>query len=238
MGLVLLDMDGTIRRAKSGATFINNPSDQELIPGAMQAMKDVALIGGHHMIGVTNQRGVAAGFKSLADCIREQRQTIALSRELLDAIVFCPDDGASAWIVWADDDEPGSTGLSYHGDDWVPDGATVKALQKSFGHGAECTVFQFQGVTTPHTSGYYRKPKGGMAQLAHLYYCEVLIDDPMHETVNPTPVLGPMALIQPPLAQKHLPLLMVGDMDSDKKMADSMGIPYRDASDWLLNPLP
>lgn len=36
--LLLLDMDGTIRRSKSGATFINDPLDQEIIPEAQSAI--------------------------------------------------------------------------------------------------------------------------------------------------------------------------------------------------------
>lgn len=36
--ILFLDLDGTVRRTKSGATFINDPLDQELIPGVEEAI--------------------------------------------------------------------------------------------------------------------------------------------------------------------------------------------------------
>lgn len=233
MGLVLLDMDGTVRRAKSGAKFINNPYDQELMPGAIDALCQIH-DAGHSIIGITNQGGVKAGFKSLANCIREQRLTIKLSNGLIDAIAFCPNDGESAWMVWADDREPSGTGLSYHGARTTPLDGVVRSLMSDLDRSIGFTVFRFQEYTVPHTSGSYRKPQGGMAQIAQFYWREVLVGHPVAELDLTT---GPIKEF-PIMLDSHRPLLMVGDMESDQEMAVAHNIPYRDASDWLLNPLP
>ncbi|WP_196517672.1 hypothetical protein [Nostoc sp. WHI] len=36
--ILFLHLDGTVRRTKSGATFINTPKDQEIIPGVQDAI--------------------------------------------------------------------------------------------------------------------------------------------------------------------------------------------------------
>jgi D-glycero-D-manno-heptose 1,7-bisphosphate phosphatase len=85
--ILFLDLDGTVRRTKSGATFINTPLDQEIIPGVIEA---IARYPDHYLIGITNQGGVAAGKKSLEDAIAEQKYTMQLLPQLLE-IYFCPD---------------------------------------------------------------------------------------------------------------------------------------------------
>ncbi|MBE9038175.1 HAD-IIIA family hydrolase [aff. Roholtiella sp. LEGE 12411] len=87
MKMLFLDLDGTVRRTKSGATFINAPKDQEIIPGVAEA---IARYPNHQIIGITNQGGVAAGKKSLEDAIAEQEYTMQLLPQLLE-IYFCPD---------------------------------------------------------------------------------------------------------------------------------------------------
>ena len=87
--ILFLDLDGTVRRAKSGAKFIRNPYDQELIPGVKEA------IARHHnwlIIGVTNQGGVKAGFKTFDSCLQEQKNTLSLIPAMVK-IFFCTDDG-------------------------------------------------------------------------------------------------------------------------------------------------
>lgn len=76
-----------MRQAKSGATFISIPHDQELIPGVKEA---ITRYPNHLLIGITNQGGVAAGKKSLEDAIEEQKYTIKLVPRLY-YIYFCPD---------------------------------------------------------------------------------------------------------------------------------------------------
>jgi D-glycero-D-manno-heptose 1,7-bisphosphate phosphatase len=85
--ILFLDLDGTARHTKSGATFINTPLDQEIIPGVTEA---IARYPNYVVIGITNQGGVAAGKKSLKDAIAEQEYTMQLLPELLE-IYFCPD---------------------------------------------------------------------------------------------------------------------------------------------------
>ena len=98
MKILLVDCDGTIRQPKSGAKFIDEPTDQEPIPGAVEAI-DHYFQKEWLIVGVTNQAGVAAGYKSLEDCIREQLYTLKLFPQL-EAIYFCPDyDGFSCYFV-------------------------------------------------------------------------------------------------------------------------------------------
>lgn len=89
-------MDGTVRETKSGKTFINSPEDQQLIAGVKEAIAKYKKKG-WLMIGVTNQKGVSLGYKSLEDCIKEQRITLELVPEI-KAIYLCPDEGEN--LVW------------------------------------------------------------------------------------------------------------------------------------------
>jgi len=99
--LLILDMDGTIRvngaadfdNLEFGCGFIQSPRDQKLIPSAIAAMKQFKSKG-FTIIGASNQGGVAAGKKSLDDCIAEQAYTIELAYEAdveIHEILFCPD---------------------------------------------------------------------------------------------------------------------------------------------------
>lgn len=93
--LLILDLDGTVRRPKSGAKFINNPLDQEIIPEAAKA------IARYHsqnwlIVDATNQGGVAAGKKSLEDAIAEQILSLKLLQPHAHTIYFCPDFSGEA----------------------------------------------------------------------------------------------------------------------------------------------
>lgn len=93
MKLLLIDLDGTIRRCKSNPEgFINNPDDQELIPGAIEALREY-VANGWTICGITNQKGVMLSYKSLESCIQEQIRTIELCDRLISFILFCPDNG-------------------------------------------------------------------------------------------------------------------------------------------------
>lgn len=88
--LLLLDLDGTIRRTKSGERFINNPYDQEILP----TVKDrLGYYTKHNwqIAGITNQGGVAAGKKLLPNVIIEQNYTMQLAGGAISSIYFCPD---------------------------------------------------------------------------------------------------------------------------------------------------
>lgn len=98
MKILFLDLDGTVREPASGAKFINDPHDQQLITGVKEAIA-------HYfsrewlLIGITNQGGVAARHKSLESAKLEQKITIDLIPEL-SRIYFCPDfDGEHCYKV-------------------------------------------------------------------------------------------------------------------------------------------
>jgi len=66
--LLLVDLDGTIREPLSGGQFIQHPQDQRIIKGADKAIAHYHKEG-WVIVGITNQGGVAAGFKQLSDAI-------------------------------------------------------------------------------------------------------------------------------------------------------------------------
>lgn len=87
--ILLVDIDGTIRKPKSRNRFIDKPYDQKIIDGS-----DKAVLYYHNqgwlIVGITNQAGVDAGYKNLESCIAEQTRTLKLCPQL-QAIYFCPD---------------------------------------------------------------------------------------------------------------------------------------------------
>jgi len=100
--ILFLDLDGTVRETKSGATFINKPDDQKLIEGVQETISNYD---GWRIIGITNQGGVATGFKSLKSCLLEQAQTLQLLPRM-ERIYFCPDNGETCYEVTPSIDSP------------------------------------------------------------------------------------------------------------------------------------
>lgn len=98
--ILFLNLDGTVRRTKSGARFINDPHDQELIPGVMEAIARYDLEE-WKVIGITNQGGVGTGHKTLENCILEQEVTLEIA-PFLSSIYFCPDNGERCFSVHRD----------------------------------------------------------------------------------------------------------------------------------------
>lgn len=86
---LVLDLDGTIRQSKSGQTFIKDSDDIQIIPGVeekIQAYKEA----GWMIIGVTNQGGVAFGFKTPYQIEQELAMTVSLlGSGLFDVIRAC-----------------------------------------------------------------------------------------------------------------------------------------------------
>lgn len=87
--LLLVDLDGTIRQPISENKFIQNPTDQRVIPGAEEAIAHYH-DQGWLIVGISNQAGVAAGHKQLADALVEAEYTLELFPQVL-CIYLCPD---------------------------------------------------------------------------------------------------------------------------------------------------
>lgn len=88
MALLLVDLDGTIRKPLSGEQYFQHPKDQVIIAGADCALQSYSE--DWMIVGITNQGGVAAGHKSMQTCVEEQQYTLELFPQLKE-IYFCPD---------------------------------------------------------------------------------------------------------------------------------------------------
>lgn len=87
-----LDFDGTIRRSKSGQTFIQNFSDIELMPNIEKLIWRYRNMG-WLILGISNQAGVAHGFKLPLEIEHEMDTTLKLFKENPFHIVkFCHHD--------------------------------------------------------------------------------------------------------------------------------------------------
>ena len=96
--LVIVDKDGTLVEPASGSKFVQNPTDQRLLPGVAEHIAELAGMGATIVIA-SNQRGVAAGHKSLEDAIAEMRFCLKLLPEINYAL-FSPDfEGEELWKV-------------------------------------------------------------------------------------------------------------------------------------------
>lgn len=77
MPALCLDWDGTIRRSKSGQTFIQNHNDIELIPNMEEIIWQYRN-NGFLVLGISNQAGVAHGFKLPMEIELERDKTLSL----------------------------------------------------------------------------------------------------------------------------------------------------------------
>lgn len=93
--ILCLDLDGTVRRSKSGKTFIEGPDDIEIIPG-MKELIWKAYKEGWYVVGISNQAGIAHGLKTSDGVIDEMNTTAALLSDGISypihQIYFCPYD--------------------------------------------------------------------------------------------------------------------------------------------------
>lgn len=90
---LVLDFDGTIRRSKSGKTFIEGPDDIELIPGVERIIWRYREMG-YLILGLSNQAGVAHGFKTHAQVREEFNATYSLfSPNPFHVVKWCLHDG-------------------------------------------------------------------------------------------------------------------------------------------------
>jgi D-glycero-D-manno-heptose 1,7-bisphosphate phosphatase len=93
MPVLCMDLDGTVRRSKSGKTFIEGPDDIELMPGVDRVIWRYKGMG-YIIIGISNQAGVAHGFKTHHDISDELDATIKLFKSNpFTAVKCCMSDG-------------------------------------------------------------------------------------------------------------------------------------------------
>ena len=86
---LLLDVDGAIRKSKSGAAYPCHPDDVELLPGRFEVLlRWVA--SGYHLFFISNQSGIAEGklTREMADATF--KRTAALLRLPVTEIAYCP----------------------------------------------------------------------------------------------------------------------------------------------------
>lgn len=76
--LLVLDFDGTIRRSKSGHEFIQGHDDVELFPDVEEVLWRYRNKLGFLIGGLTNQGGIAFGYKTPLEAKRENERTEAL----------------------------------------------------------------------------------------------------------------------------------------------------------------
>lgn len=97
---IFLDIDGTLTTTVSGKTFKQHSQDVLVLPGVQKALEYYqSQAPNWTMIGISNQGGVGAGYKSIKDAIAEMSFTLELLPQL-KAIYFCPDfEGVTCWKV-------------------------------------------------------------------------------------------------------------------------------------------
>jgi D-glycero-D-manno-heptose 1,7-bisphosphate phosphatase len=87
--ILFCDIDGTLRTTSSGETFAKHSRDYKIIPGVYFKLSQ-AINEGWKIHGISNQGGVAAGHKSLEQCVDEMYYTMDLIPHLI-SILFCVD---------------------------------------------------------------------------------------------------------------------------------------------------
>jgi D-glycero-D-manno-heptose 1,7-bisphosphate phosphatase len=88
-----LDFDGTIRRSRNGNTFIKNYQDIELMPGIEEKIWSFRNKG-FLILGISNQAGVAHGFKLPMEVELEMQTTFDLfKRNPFHIAKHCYNDG-------------------------------------------------------------------------------------------------------------------------------------------------
>ena len=87
---LFVDLDGTVRDTRSGRVHPVKPWDQVVLPNVAERLREYR-DGGHLIVGVTNQGGVAFGYLSEEDVLAINRR---LREELLpglfDDVLYCP----------------------------------------------------------------------------------------------------------------------------------------------------
>lgn len=86
--LVIFDVDGTLTKTKSGATFRKSANDWELIDGRIAKLRDLRDQAFSFAIA-SNQGGVAYGYMAEADILRELQVAARALRIPAQAVFVC-----------------------------------------------------------------------------------------------------------------------------------------------------
>lgn len=86
---LLLDVDGTLRKTKSGEIFPRSAEDVELLPGRREVLQRW-LDEGYRLFFVSNQSGIAGGTLSAADAEAAFARTIELLGLPVTEVAYCP----------------------------------------------------------------------------------------------------------------------------------------------------
>jgi D-glycero-D-manno-heptose 1,7-bisphosphate phosphatase len=98
MKILFCDIDGTLTETISGHAFKQSPTDVKIIDGADKAIAHFA-DKGWQTVGVSNQGGIASGYKTLEATFQEFEFTLDLFPSLQE-IYFCPDlEGKQLFVV-------------------------------------------------------------------------------------------------------------------------------------------
>jgi D-glycero-D-manno-heptose 1,7-bisphosphate phosphatase len=106
MKVLFLDKDGTLTQAANPKAFVSNPTDQFLIAGVFDRVAKYVADGFTPII-ISNQGGVAYGYKTEADAIEEMRYAMNLlsvdGQSMIREAWFCPSfpdsGGDQCWVV-------------------------------------------------------------------------------------------------------------------------------------------
>ena len=109
--LLLCDLDGTLRRSRTGERFFKNPQDQALLPNVKQRLDDYASTG-WVIHGITNQGGVEKGYKTYDTCVEEQEFFLTLYP--LKSVLFCPDYSGNECTEVFPDGTLSSPSITHH----------------------------------------------------------------------------------------------------------------------------
>ena len=86
---LLLDVDGTLRKTKSGELYPRSPEDVELLPGRREILRPW-VDAGYRLFLVSNQSGIASGKLSKADAEAAFARTIELLDLPIAEVAYCP----------------------------------------------------------------------------------------------------------------------------------------------------
>jgi len=205
MTLILIDLDGTVRKTLSGEVCPISKKDQMLIPEAEQKLKTIKSKK-HAIYGISNQGGCEAINKKTGKPYKTVRQTIDEMRYLLkicssiDRIYFCPNisneynDVVLVERPW-----------------WLPAWIASRETYSDFG-------IHPKFVTQHH----FRKPSPGMLELGlnHFNNQECTKARKFGVTLEESELTYPEDV------------LFIGDMKSDRMAAKVFGCQFKWAQDW------